>query len=166
MSSVFADVLIVLGLAVMTLGVVGVLRFPDVYTQLASGKPRSSVSRCCSWLPAWRGTQRSSPVSSSSSSCSRSRRRSRPTSSPKRRIIAGGDALAQGGRRKARARASGSGEPGALTSVAVAAFDRVGSVGAGDVVGSVFAEKPVVTDSADKKVEVIATVDGVVGGAA
>jgi multicomponent Na+:H+ antiporter subunit G len=34
-----ADVLVVAGLAVMTLGVYGILRFPDVYTRLhASGK--------------------------------------------------------------------------------------------------------------------------------
>ena len=39
MSAVIADVLVVLGLAVMTLGVYGIVRFPDVYTQLhASGK--------------------------------------------------------------------------------------------------------------------------------
>ncbi|MFL6218810.1 MAG: monovalent cation/H(+) antiporter subunit G [Actinomycetes bacterium] len=39
MSAVVADVLVVIGLAVMTLGVFGIVRFPDVYTQLhASGK--------------------------------------------------------------------------------------------------------------------------------
>ena len=39
MSAWIADALIVLGLAVMTLGVYGILRFPDVYTQLhASSK--------------------------------------------------------------------------------------------------------------------------------
>ena len=39
MSALVADVLVVLGLAVMTLGVYGIIRFPDVYTQLhASGK--------------------------------------------------------------------------------------------------------------------------------
>ena len=39
MSGVIADVLVVLGLAIMTLGVYGIVRFPDVYTQLhASGK--------------------------------------------------------------------------------------------------------------------------------
>jgi multicomponent Na+:H+ antiporter subunit G len=38
-SGVVADVLVVLGLAIMTLGVYGIVRFPDVYTQLhASGK--------------------------------------------------------------------------------------------------------------------------------
>jgi multicomponent Na+:H+ antiporter subunit G len=38
-SAVIADVLVVAGLAVMTLGVYGIVRFPDVYTQLhASGK--------------------------------------------------------------------------------------------------------------------------------
>jgi multicomponent Na+:H+ antiporter subunit G len=38
-SAVVADLLVVLGLAVMTLGVYGIIRFPDVYTQLhASGK--------------------------------------------------------------------------------------------------------------------------------
>jgi multicomponent Na+:H+ antiporter subunit G len=38
-SEIVADVLVVLGLAVMTLGVYGIVRFPDVYTQLhASGK--------------------------------------------------------------------------------------------------------------------------------
>ena len=39
MRSVIVDVLVVLGLVVMTLGVYGIVRFPDVYTQLhASGK--------------------------------------------------------------------------------------------------------------------------------
>ena len=39
MSAWIADALIVLGLAVMTLGVYGIVRFPDVYTQLhASSK--------------------------------------------------------------------------------------------------------------------------------
>jgi multicomponent Na+:H+ antiporter subunit G len=39
MSGIVADALVVLGLAVMTLGVYGIVRFPDVYTQLhASGK--------------------------------------------------------------------------------------------------------------------------------
>jgi len=39
MTAWIADVLIVLGLAVMTLGVYGIVRFPDVYTQLhASSK--------------------------------------------------------------------------------------------------------------------------------
>ena len=39
MSAWVADVLVVLGLAVTTLGVYGILRLPDVYTQLhASGK--------------------------------------------------------------------------------------------------------------------------------
>ncbi|MDF2743162.1 MAG: monovalent cation/proton antiporter, MnhG/PhaG subunit [Actinomycetia bacterium] len=39
MSGIIADVLVVLGLATMTLGVYGIVRFPDVYTQLhASGK--------------------------------------------------------------------------------------------------------------------------------
>ena len=39
MTAWFADVLVVAGLAVMTLGVYGILRFPDVYTRLhASGK--------------------------------------------------------------------------------------------------------------------------------
>ena len=39
MSAVVADVLVVVGLAVMTLGVYGIVRLPDVYTQLhASGK--------------------------------------------------------------------------------------------------------------------------------
>ena len=39
MSGIIADVLVVLGLAIMTLGVYGIVRFPDVYTQLhASGK--------------------------------------------------------------------------------------------------------------------------------
>jgi hypothetical protein len=34
-----ADILVLVGLAVMTLGVYGILRFPDVYTRLhASGK--------------------------------------------------------------------------------------------------------------------------------
>jgi multicomponent Na+:H+ antiporter subunit G len=38
-SAVAADVLVVIGLAVMTLGVYGIVRFPDVYTRLhASGK--------------------------------------------------------------------------------------------------------------------------------
>ena len=39
MSAWIADVLVLVGLAVMTLGVYGILRFPDVYTRLhASGK--------------------------------------------------------------------------------------------------------------------------------
>ena len=39
MTAWIADVLIVLGLVVMTLGVYGIVRFPDVYTQLhASSK--------------------------------------------------------------------------------------------------------------------------------
>ena len=39
MSGVIVDVLVVIGLAIMTLGVYGIVRFPDVYTQLhASGK--------------------------------------------------------------------------------------------------------------------------------
>ena len=39
MRSALADVLIVLGLIVVTIGVYGVIRLPDVYTQLhASGK--------------------------------------------------------------------------------------------------------------------------------
>jgi multicomponent Na+:H+ antiporter subunit G len=39
MTAWLADVLIVLGLVVMTLGVYGIVRFPDVYTQLhASSK--------------------------------------------------------------------------------------------------------------------------------
>ncbi len=39
MSSLIADILVLLGLAIMTLGVYGIVRFPDVYTQLhASGK--------------------------------------------------------------------------------------------------------------------------------
>ena len=39
MTAWIADALIVLGLAVMTLGVYGIIRFPDVYTQLhASSK--------------------------------------------------------------------------------------------------------------------------------
>ena len=39
MTAWIADVLVVVGLAVMTLGVYGILRLPDVYTQLhASGK--------------------------------------------------------------------------------------------------------------------------------
>jgi multicomponent Na+:H+ antiporter subunit G len=39
MSAWIADVLILVGLAVMTLGVYGIIRFPDVYTRLhASGK--------------------------------------------------------------------------------------------------------------------------------
>jgi multicomponent Na+:H+ antiporter subunit G len=39
MSAWMADVLLLVGLAVMTLGVYGILRFPDVYTRLhASGK--------------------------------------------------------------------------------------------------------------------------------
>lgn len=39
MSALIADMLVVLGLVVMTLGVYGIVRFPDVYTQLhASGK--------------------------------------------------------------------------------------------------------------------------------
>ncbi|HEV2893659.1 MAG TPA: monovalent cation/H(+) antiporter subunit G, partial [Actinomycetota bacterium] len=39
MSAWIADVLVLVGLAVMTLGVYGIIRFPDVYTQLhASGK--------------------------------------------------------------------------------------------------------------------------------
>jgi multicomponent Na+:H+ antiporter subunit G len=39
MTAWMADALILLGLAVMTLGVYGILRFPDVYTQLhASSK--------------------------------------------------------------------------------------------------------------------------------
>ena len=39
MSAWIADVLLLVGLAVMTLGVYGILRFPDVYTRLhASGK--------------------------------------------------------------------------------------------------------------------------------
>ena len=39
MRSTLADVLIVLGLIVVTIGVYGVIRLPDVYTQLhASGK--------------------------------------------------------------------------------------------------------------------------------
>jgi multicomponent Na+:H+ antiporter subunit G len=38
-SGLVADVLVVVGLATMTLGVYGIVRFPDVYTQLhASGK--------------------------------------------------------------------------------------------------------------------------------
>jgi multicomponent Na+:H+ antiporter subunit G len=38
-SVVIVDVLVVIGLAIMTLGVYGIVRFPDVYTQLhASGK--------------------------------------------------------------------------------------------------------------------------------
>jgi len=38
-SALVADILVLLGLAVMTLGVYGIVRFPDVYTQLhASGK--------------------------------------------------------------------------------------------------------------------------------
>jgi multicomponent Na+:H+ antiporter subunit G len=38
-SGVIVDVLVVIGLAIMTLGVYGIVRFPDVYTQLhASGK--------------------------------------------------------------------------------------------------------------------------------
>jgi multicomponent Na+:H+ antiporter subunit G len=42
MTTWLADVLIVAGLAVMTLGVYGILRFPDVYTRLhASGKASS-----------------------------------------------------------------------------------------------------------------------------
>jgi len=39
MTAWIADALIVLGLAVMTLGIYGIVRFPDVYTQLhASSK--------------------------------------------------------------------------------------------------------------------------------
>jgi multicomponent Na+:H+ antiporter subunit G len=39
MSAWIADVLVLVGLAVMTLGVYGIIRFPDVYTRLhASGK--------------------------------------------------------------------------------------------------------------------------------
>jgi multicomponent Na+:H+ antiporter subunit G len=39
MRSVLTDVLVVLGLAIVTIGVYGVIRLPDVYTQLhASGK--------------------------------------------------------------------------------------------------------------------------------
>ena len=39
MTAWIADVLVLVGLAVMTLGVFGILRFPDVYTRLhASGK--------------------------------------------------------------------------------------------------------------------------------
>jgi multicomponent Na+:H+ antiporter subunit G len=39
LTAVVADVLVLLGLAVMTLGVYGIVRFPDVYTRLhASGK--------------------------------------------------------------------------------------------------------------------------------
>lgn len=39
MTTWIADVLVLVGLAVMTLGVYGILRFPDVYTRLhASGK--------------------------------------------------------------------------------------------------------------------------------
>ena len=42
MSAWVADVLILAGLTVMTLGVYGILRFPDVYTRLhASGKASS-----------------------------------------------------------------------------------------------------------------------------
>jgi multicomponent Na+:H+ antiporter subunit G len=42
MTAWIADALIVAGLAVMTLGVYGILRFPDVYTRLhASGKASS-----------------------------------------------------------------------------------------------------------------------------
>jgi multicomponent Na+:H+ antiporter subunit G len=38
-SELVADVLVLFGLAIMTLGVYGIVRFPDVYTQLhASGK--------------------------------------------------------------------------------------------------------------------------------
>lgn len=39
MTGVLSSVLVIAGLAIMTLGVVGVVRFPDVYTQLhASSK--------------------------------------------------------------------------------------------------------------------------------
>ena len=43
MGAWIADVLIVVGLAVMTLGVYGILRFPDVYTRLHASSKASSL---------------------------------------------------------------------------------------------------------------------------
>jgi multicomponent Na+:H+ antiporter subunit G len=43
MSAWIADVLVLAGLAVMTLGVYGILRFPDVYTRLHASSKASSL---------------------------------------------------------------------------------------------------------------------------
>jgi multicomponent Na+:H+ antiporter subunit G len=43
MTAWIADVLIVLGLIVMTLGVYGIVRFPDVYTQLHASSKAASL---------------------------------------------------------------------------------------------------------------------------
>lgn len=43
MSAWLADALIVLGLAVMTIGVYGVVRLPDVYTQLHAASKAASI---------------------------------------------------------------------------------------------------------------------------
>ena len=49
MTAWIADALIVLGLAVMTLGIYGIVRFPDVYTQLHASS-KAAFPDACSWV--------------------------------------------------------------------------------------------------------------------